>query len=79
VGGNFDLRWTAKSITDGVIQHDIPALYGRSIHGLKLENVDFRWAANMPAWYSSDFELKDVTGLSIDRFLSNKDQAPNIP
>lgn len=74
VGGNFDLRWTAKSVSDGVLQHEIPALYGRYIHGLKLEDVDFRWAAKMPTWYSSDFELKDVTSLTVDRFTSSNSE-----
>lgn len=72
VGGNFDLRWTAKSVADGVIKHDIPALYGHYIRGLTLENVDFRWAPSMPSWYSSDFELNDVSGLTVDRFTSNR-------
>ena len=68
VGGNFDFRWTAESVHDGVFQHDIPALYARYVHGLKLEGFQVSWADAMPAWYSSALELENISKIQIDRF-----------
>jgi polygalacturonase len=68
VGGNFDFRWTAESVHDGVFQHEIPALFARYVNGLGLEGFKVSWADAMPAWYSSALQLENISNIQIDRF-----------
>ncbi len=46
-GGNFDLRWTAKTIADGIVRHDIPAVYAHNIDTLKVDGLDVSWPLAM--------------------------------
>ena len=75
VGGNFDFRWTADTIPDGVFAHDIPALYARYVNGLHVEGFDVRWADAMPAWYSSALELENTSNVLIDHFTGRQASA----
>ena len=34
VGGNFDRRWTAASVSGAIVRHDIPAIWVRHVAGL---------------------------------------------
>ena len=37
IGGNFDRRWTAGSPAEGIVKHDIPAIYCEFTRGLEVE------------------------------------------
>ena len=43
VGGNFDFRWTATSLKEAVVKHDIPGINGRYVDGLSIHNSSIRW------------------------------------
>ena len=77
VGGNFDLRWTAESVTNGVIQHDIPAFYARYVDGLEIHGLQLSWADAMPSYYSSAVEIEDSRNIRIDRFAGRQASAPS--
>jgi hypothetical protein len=68
VGGNFDLRWTSKNLSNAVFKHDIPGFYGRYLNGLHLDSVAVKWAEDMPAYYSSALQFDDVEQLDINGF-----------
>ena len=42
-GGNFDLRWTANTVADGIVQHDIPAVYAHNVDTLTVDGLDVSW------------------------------------
>jgi hypothetical protein len=81
VGGNFDLRWTAPSLTTALFQHDIPGFYAHYIDGLAIHGLDISWSGKLPGYYSSAIECEDFERLQIDGFTgiesndSTKDQA----
>ncbi len=68
VGGNFDLRWTAKKLSDAIFKHDIPALYATHFQGLTIRGFDLGWAANLPDYFSSAIECEDFKDLDIADF-----------
>ena len=47
-GGNFDLRWTARSLSEAIYRHDIPAIYSHNIATLNLSGIQITWAPNTP-------------------------------
>jgi len=63
VGGNFDLRWTATSLSEAIFKHDIPALYARYVDGLHMRGFDLSWGDNLPAYFSSALEAEDSKNL----------------
>ncbi|MGO9336974.1 MAG: glycoside hydrolase family 28 protein [Terracidiphilus sp.] len=81
VGGNFDLRWTAPSLTTALFQHDIPGFYARYVDGLAIHGLDISWSGKLPGYYSSAIECEDFERLQIDEFTGSesndsvKDQA----
>lgn len=42
-GGNFDQRWTANTVADGIVRHDIPAVYAHNIDTLTVDGLDVSW------------------------------------
>ena len=42
-GGNFDLRWTAKTLADGMVRHDIPAVYAHNLDTLTVDGLEVTW------------------------------------
>lgn len=65
VGGNFDLRWTARSLADAVFKHDIPAIYCRYIDGFKIQGVKIIWGNDLPDYFSNALECEDFHDLSV--------------
>ena len=42
-GGNFDLRWTANTVAEGIVRHDTPAVYAHNIDTLTVDGLDVTW------------------------------------
>jgi len=68
VGGNFDLRWTATSLSEAIFKHDIPALYARYVDGLRIRDFDLSWSDNLPAYFSGALEAEDSKNLDYADF-----------
>jgi parallel beta-helix repeat protein len=68
VGGNFDLRWTAKGLETAVFKHDTAALYCRWVDSLKLHGLTVEWDTNLPDYFSSAVECEDFQNIDIDGF-----------
>jgi hypothetical protein len=68
VGGNFDLRWTARTPANAVFKHDIPGCYCRYADGLRLQNVTVAWGTQKAGFYTHAIECEDFRNLTIDRF-----------
>ena len=68
VGGNFDLRWTARSTANAIFRHDSPGLYARYVDGLTIDGFELSWADFMPDFYSSAMQIEDARNVDIDRF-----------
>ncbi len=77
VGGNFDLRWTAKALSEAIFKHDIPALYARYISGLTIRDFELTWANTLPDYFSSAIECEDFRGLSVTGFEGRQAAAPS--
>ena len=68
VGGNFDLRWTATSLSEAIFKHDIPALYVRYADGLRIRDFDLSWGDGLPAYFSGALEAADSKNLDYADF-----------
>ena len=68
VGGNFDLRWTATSLSEAIFKHDIPAIYARYVDGLRIRDFDLSWGDNLPAYFSGALEAEDSKNLDYADF-----------
>ncbi|WP_419804983.1 glycoside hydrolase family 28 protein [Terriglobus sp.] len=51
-GGNFDLRWTANTVADGIVRHDIPAVYAHNIDTLTVDGLEVSWPLPMVHVYT---------------------------
>jgi hypothetical protein len=74
MGGNFDLRWTARNLQEAIFKHDIPAVFCRwlqdfNVHGLKLQ-----WDENLPDYFSDGIHCEQFRNVTIDQFEGR--QAP---
>jgi hypothetical protein len=74
VGGNIDLRWTARSPREGIVKSDIPAFYAKQVTGLRLQNVQVDWADSMPEYFSDGLRIEDFKDLAIDSFAGRQAQ-----
>jgi glycosyl hydrolase family 28 len=68
MGGNFDLRWTARNLSEAIIKHDIPALYCRWIEGLRVHEFELQWGDNLPGYFSDGVQCERFHDVSIDNF-----------
>jgi hypothetical protein len=75
VGGNLDLRWTARSPREGIVKSQIPALYARRVAGLRLRDVQVDWAAPVPDYFSDALRIEDFNDLTIDGFSGSQARA----
>lgn len=66
IGGNFDSRWTAANPSQGIVRHDIPAIWCASAKGLNLRNVEIDWAPAMPAYATAAVACDGYSGVRID-------------
>ncbi|MGO9863111.1 MAG: glycoside hydrolase family 28 protein [Terriglobales bacterium] len=74
VGGNFDLRWTAKSLKDAVFKHDTPGVYCRWVTGLRIHGLELQWGEGLPEYFSDGISCEDFRDLQIDRFEGRQAQ-----
>ena len=51
-GGNLDLR-PAFEPQWAIFRHDLAAVFCHRVHGVTLNNVDVRWDADMPQYYTN--------------------------
>ncbi|MEP7130922.1 MAG: hypothetical protein ABI770_07325 [Sphingomicrobium sp.] len=66
IGGNFDRRWTASAPAEGIVKHDIPAIYCEFTRGLQLRDVDIQWAEGIPAYSTGALGCEHSQGLILD-------------
>jgi hypothetical protein len=66
IGGNFDRRWTASAPAEGIVKHDIPAIYCEFTRGLQLRDVDIQWVEGMPAYSTGALGCEHSQGLILD-------------
>lgn len=74
VGGNFDLRWTAKSLQDAVFKHETPGVYCRWVTGFRIHGLELQWGEGMPEYFSDGISCEDFHDLRIDRFEGRQAQ-----
>jgi polygalacturonase len=63
--GNFDLRAT-NDPARGVFKHDIPALYAQYVSGLTIKNLDVRWEAGLPGFFTNVIDCNHFQGLTVE-------------
>lgn len=68
VGGNFDLRWTARSLQEAIFKHDIPALYCRSVEDFRVNGLHLQWGEGLPEYFSDGVECEQFHDVAIDHF-----------
>ncbi|MBV9268388.1 MAG: right-handed parallel beta-helix repeat-containing protein [Acidobacteriaceae bacterium] len=71
VGGNFDLRWTATNLSEGIFKHDIPGIYTRYVDGLRIRDFDLVWGKNLPAYFATPMQTEDSTHINTVDFTVN--------
>jgi hypothetical protein len=74
VGGNFDLRWTATSLSNAIFKHDIPGIYCQYVEDFRIHDVQLQWGDNLPSYFSHGIECHDFQGLDIDHFVGRQAQ-----
>ena len=79
VGGNFDRRWTAATPADGVIKHDIPAIYARDVADMTLADVRVDWVGAQPAYATSALDVSRFTDVTVDGFTERGAAPANAP
>ena len=72
IGGNLDLRWTARVPRDGIVKSDIPALYGKNIDGLRIRDMQIDWVSGMPSYFTDGIRLENFKDLSVDDFAGRQ-------
>lgn len=75
IGGNFDRRWTAPTLAEAMVKHDIPAIYCASTRGLMLRDVEVRWLPGVPSYSTAAVGCENSSGLIIDG-LSESGSSP---
>ncbi len=75
VGGNFDLRWTARNLQEAVFKHDIPGVYCRWVQALQIRGLELQWADNLPGYFSDGIHCEDFRDLAIREFTGRQAQA----
>ena len=79
VGGNFDRRWTAATPAEGVVRHDIPAIWAEHARGLTVRDMDIGWDAGLPAYTTAALSARDVADLSVDGLAEHGTAPPRGP
>jgi hypothetical protein len=75
VGGNFDLRWTATSLSKAVFKHDIPGMYCQYVEGLRIHDFELEWGEGLPPYFSNGMECENFRDLDIDGFSGRQARA----
>jgi len=71
VGGNFDRRWTAATPAEGVVKHDIPAIYARDVKGMVLRDVAVTWTGPQPAYTTAALDMSRFSDVTVDGFTEH--------
>jgi hypothetical protein len=74
VGGNFDLRWTATSLSNAIFKHDIPGIYCQYVNDFRIHDVRIDWGEGLPPYFSDAIECNNFHGLDIDGFVGRQAQ-----
>ncbi len=75
VGGNFDLRWTATSLSNAIFKHDIPGMYCQYVEGLRIHDFELEWGEGLPPYFSNGMECENFRDLEIDGFSGRQARA----
>lgn len=68
MGGNFDLRWTARNLQEAIFKHDIPAMYCRWVQDFRVSGFELQWGEGLPEYFSDGIECEQFRDVSIDHF-----------
>ena len=78
VGGNFDRRWTAATPAEGIVAHDIPAIYCGDVAGLTVRDVVVDWVGRQPDYTTAAIACEGFTDVTVDG-LDERGDAPPGP
>jgi hypothetical protein len=68
MGGNFDLRWTARNLQDAIFKHDVPALYCRWVDDFRVNGLQLEWGEGLPEYFSDGMQCEQFRNVAIDHF-----------
>jgi len=74
MGGNFDLRWTARNLHEAIFKHDIPAVYCRWLQNFHVHGLELQWGDNLPDYFSDGIHCEQFRDITIDQADSNQAQ-----
>jgi hypothetical protein len=74
MGGNFDLRWTARNLQEAIFKHDIPAVFCRWVRDFHVHGLELQWGENLPDYFSDGIHCEQFSNIAIDQFEGR--QAP---
>jgi hypothetical protein len=68
MGGNFDLRWTARNLEQAIFKHDIPALYCRWVENFRVSGLELQWGEGLPGYFSDGVACEQFRDVAVDHF-----------
>jgi len=74
MGGNFDLRWTARNLQEAIFKHNIPAVYCRWVQNFHVHGLELQWGENLPEYFSEGIRCEQFRDVSIDQFEGRQAQ-----
>jgi len=74
MGGNFDLRWTARNLEEAIFKHDIPAVFCRWVQDFHVHGLELQWGENLPGYFSDGIHCEQFRDVTVDQFEGR--QAP---
>lgn len=74
MGGNFDLRWTARNFQEAIFKHDIPAVYCRWVQDLRIHGLELHWGESLPDYFSDGVRCEQFQDVNIDHFEGRQAQ-----
>jgi len=75
MGGNFDLRWTARNLHEAIFKHDIPAVYCRWVQDFHVHGLELQWSENLPDYFSDGIRCEQFRDVTIDQFDGRQSSA----
>jgi hypothetical protein len=75
VGGNFDLRWTARRLEEAIFRHDIPGVYSRWVKGMRIQGLQIQWSDRLPPYFTDGVRVEDFQDLFIANFDGRQAQS----
>jgi polygalacturonase len=76
VGGNFDRRWTADTPAEGVVKHEVPAVYCEYTRRLTLRDVEIQWGSGIPAYSTAAVDCEHSQALILDDVSESGESRP---